>query len=117
MYVNYMQNNWAWWCSSAEFTYNNHISEVTKCTSFFVNSEQHSHMDTKSFNVDITLWEQDQAQQQIALNFATKMNLINDTLQIKWLELRLCMKNSQTAVVITPQLSSKETWFDWMPET
>ena len=59
MYVNYMQNDWVWWCSSAEFTYNNHISEVTKCTSFFANSEQHSHMSTESFNVDITLREQD----------------------------------------------------------
>ena len=80
MYVNYMQNDWAWWCPSAEFAYNNHISEVTKCTSFFANSEQHSRMGTESFNVDITLREWDQAQQQIALNFATKMNLINDTL-------------------------------------
>ena len=44
MYVNYMQNDWAWWCPSTEFTYNNHISEATKCTSFFVNSEQHSRM-------------------------------------------------------------------------
>ena len=59
MYVNYMQNDWAWWCPSAEFTYNNHISEATKCTSFFANSEQHSHMSTESFNVDITLWEWD----------------------------------------------------------
>ena len=37
-------------------------------------------MGTEPFNVDITLREQDQAQQQIALNFTTKMNLINDTL-------------------------------------
>ena len=37
-------------------------------------------MGTEPFNVDITLREWDQAQQQIALNFATKMNLINDTL-------------------------------------
>ena len=59
MYVNYMQNDWAWWCPSAEFTYNNYISEATKCISFFVNSEQHSCMSTESFNVDITLREQD----------------------------------------------------------
>ena len=59
MYVNYMQNDWAWWCSFTEFTYNIHISEATKCTSFFANSEQHSRMGTESFNVNITLWEQD----------------------------------------------------------
>ena len=81
MYVNYMQNDWAWWCSSAEFAYNNHISEATKCTLFFANSEQHSCMGTELFNVDITLQEWDQAQQQIALDFATKMNLINNTLR------------------------------------
>ena len=37
-------------------------------------------MGTELFNVDITLQERDQAQQQITLNFAIKMNLINDTL-------------------------------------
>ena len=52
-----MQNDWAWWCSSAEFTYNNYISEAIKCTSFFANSEQHSRMGAESFNIDITLQE------------------------------------------------------------
>ena len=59
MYVDYMQNDWVRWCSSAEFTYNNHISEVIKCTLFFVNSEQHSHMNTESFVINITLREHD----------------------------------------------------------
>ena len=81
MYVDYMQNDWAQWCPSAEFAYNNHISEATKCTPFFANSGQHPRMGTEPFNVDITLRERDQAQQQIALNFAIKMNLINDTLR------------------------------------
>ena len=81
MYVDFMQNDWAWWCSSAEFIYNNHLSEVTNCTSFFTNSEQHLCMSTESFIVNITLRDCKQAQQQVALSFAIKMNLINNTLQ------------------------------------
>ena len=80
MYVNFMQNDWACWCSSAEFIYNNHLSEVINCTSFFVNSEQHSHMGTEPFVVNINLWDYEQAQQQMAQDFITKMILINDTL-------------------------------------
>ena len=57
MYVDYRLNDWARWYSSAEFVYNNHISEVIKCTLFFVNSEQHSHMSTESFVINITLRE------------------------------------------------------------
>ena len=59
MYVDYMQNDWVRWCSSAEFTYNNHISKVIKCTLFFINSEQHFHMSTVSFVINITLREHD----------------------------------------------------------
>ena len=81
MYVDFMQNDWAQWCSSAEFAYNNHLSEVTNCTSFFANSEQHPCMSTEPFVVNTTLRDHEQAQQQVALSFATKMNLINDTLQ------------------------------------
>ena len=81
MYVDFMQNDWAWWCPSAEFVYNNYLSEVTNCTSFFVNSEQHLCMSTEPFVVNTTLRDREQAQQQVALSFAIKMNLINDTLQ------------------------------------
>ena len=66
MYVNFMQNDWACWCSSAEFAYNNHLSEVTNCTPFFANSEQHSHMSTEPFVVNINLWDHEQAQQWMA---------------------------------------------------
>ena len=81
MYVDFMQNDWAWWCSSAEFAYNNYLSEVTNCTSFFANSEQHLCKSTEPFVVNTTLRDREQTQQQVALSFATKMNLINDTLQ------------------------------------
>ena len=81
IYVDFMQNDWAWWCPSAEFVYNNHLSEVTNCTSFFANTEQHSHMSTEPFVINTTLRDREQAQQQVALSFTTKMNLINDTLQ------------------------------------
>ena len=80
MYIDFMQNDWVWWCSSAEFIYNNHLSEVTNCTSFFANSEQHFCMSIESFVVNTTLRNCEQAQQQFVLSFATKMNLINDTL-------------------------------------
>ena len=80
MYVDFMQNDWAWWCPSAEFAYNNHLSEATNCTPFFANSEQHLCMSTEPFVVNTTLRDCEQAQQQVALSFATKMNLINDTL-------------------------------------
>ena len=81
MYVDYMQNDWARWCPSAEFAYNNHVSEATKCTPFFANSGQHPRMSTEPFVINITLREHDQADQQMALNFTTKMNSINDTLR------------------------------------
>ena len=81
MYVDFMQNDWVWWCSSAEFIYNNYLSEVTNCISFFVNSEQHLCMSTESFIVNTTLRDCEQAQQQVTLSFAIKMNLINDILQ------------------------------------
>ena len=81
MYVDFMQNDWVWWCSSAEFIYNNHLSEVTNCISFFTNSEQHLCMSTESFVVNTILRDCEQAQQQVALSFAIKMNLINDILQ------------------------------------
>ena len=55
-------------------------SEVTNCTSFFANSEQHLCMSTEPFIVNTTLRDYEQAQQQVALSFAIKMNLINDTL-------------------------------------
>ena len=61
MYVDYMQNDWARWYPSAEFAYNNHVSEATKCTLFFVNSEQHPCMSTEPFVINITLREHDQA--------------------------------------------------------
>ena len=81
MYMNFMQNDWARWCPSAEFAYNNHLSEVTKCTSFFANSEQHSHISTEPFVVNINLWDYEQAQQWMAQDFATKIVLINNTLR------------------------------------
>ena len=57
MYVNFMQNDWACWCPSAEFAYNNHLSEATNCTPFFANSGQHSCMGTEPFVVNINLWD------------------------------------------------------------
>lgn len=86
MYVDFIQNDWAHWCSSAEFFYNNYVSEVTNCTLFFANSDQHSCMSTESFIVDTSLQECEQAQQTMTLSFIIKMNLINDTLQkqITW---------------------------------
>ena len=34
-YVNYFQNDWAFWLPSTEFVINNHASEMTQCTFFF----------------------------------------------------------------------------------
>ena len=80
MYVDFMQNDWAHWCPSAEFAYNNHLSEATNCTPFFANSGQHSHMGTEPFDVNTNLQDHEQAQQRIAQDFVTKIVLINDTL-------------------------------------
>ena len=60
MYVDFMQNDWAWWCPSAEFAYNNHLSEATNCTSFFINTEQHLCMSTEPFIVNTTLRDREQ---------------------------------------------------------
>ena len=62
MYIDFMQNDWAQWCSSTEFTYNNYLSEVTNCTSFFINSEQYLCMSTESFIINTTLRDYKQAQ-------------------------------------------------------
>ena len=43
-YVNYLQNDWAFWLPSAEFVINNHASETTQCTPFLTNSGQHFKM-------------------------------------------------------------------------
>ena len=43
-YVNYLQNDWAFWLPSAEFVINNHASETTQCTPFLANSGQHLKM-------------------------------------------------------------------------
>ena len=80
MYLNFMQNDWACWCPSAEFVNNNHLSEAINCTSFFANSEQHSHISTEPFVVNINLWDHEQAQQRMAQDFVTKIILINNTL-------------------------------------
>ena len=43
-YVNYFQNDWAFWLPSAEFIINNYASETTQCISFLTNSGQHFKM-------------------------------------------------------------------------
>ena len=40
-YVNFLQNDWAFWLFSTEFVINNHVSETTQCTFFLINSGQH----------------------------------------------------------------------------
>ena len=47
-YVNFPQNDWASWLPSAEFVINNHVSEITQCTLFSINSGQHFKMGLKS---------------------------------------------------------------------
>ena len=43
-YVNYFQDDWAFWLPSAEFVINNHASETTQCIFFLANSGQHFKM-------------------------------------------------------------------------
>ena len=43
-YVNYLQDDWAFWLPSAEFVINNHVSETTQCTFFLTNCGQHFKM-------------------------------------------------------------------------
>ena len=43
-YMNYFQNDWAFWLPSAEFIMNNHASETTQCILFLTNSKQHLKM-------------------------------------------------------------------------
>ena len=83
MFVDMMQNDWARWCPSAEFACNNHVSEATTCTPFFANSGQHPRMGTEPFEINVTLPERDQAQQELAHTFATKMDTINELLKVQ----------------------------------
>ena len=39
-YVNYLQDDWAFWLPSTEFVINNHASKTTQCTPFLANSKQ-----------------------------------------------------------------------------
>ena len=81
IYVDYLQNDWARWLPSAEFSFNNLVSEATNCTPFFANSGQHPRLGVEPFTVDNTLRDSIQAQQQVALDFGTKMETINETLR------------------------------------
>jgi hypothetical protein len=44
-YVNYQQDNWAWYLPLAEFTTNNHVSETTGLSPFFANYGMHPKLD------------------------------------------------------------------------
>ena len=81
IYVDYLQNDWARWLPSAEFAFNNVVSETTNCTPFFANTGQHPRMGIEPFTIDTNLRNPVQIDQQMALDFGTKMNTINETLR------------------------------------
>ena len=81
-YIAFLQNDWAKWLSSAEFSINNHVSKTTIVSSFFANSGQNPRMGfepSRHFD-DPTVLEDIQLRGS-AENFATKMLKIDEVLR------------------------------------
>ena len=81
-YVNYFQNDWAFWLPSAEFVINNHASETTQCTPFLTNSGQHFKMGLEPdpfINKPMDLRER--TDRETANFFVEKMAKINEILK------------------------------------
>ena len=51
VFVNYMQDDWAKWTSSAEFVINNVLFATTLVSPFLINSEQNSRLDFESLEL------------------------------------------------------------------
>ena len=88
----YFQNDWAMWSPFCEFAINNHMSETTEFSSFFVNSDQHPRMsielpkDLKEMN----LITRQRRLMKHADEYVNKMNAINAELrtQMTWAQVR-----------------------------
>ena len=81
-YVNYFQNDWAFWLPSAEFDINNNVSETTQCTFFLANSGQHFKMGLEHdpfINKPMDLREK--TDKDTVNSFVEKMVEINDVLR------------------------------------
>ena len=78
-YVNYFQDDWAFWLPSIEFAINNHVSETTQCTFFLVNSGQHFRMGLEPDPFINKLMDlRERTDRDTANSFVEKMVEIND---------------------------------------
>ena len=82
-YVNYFQNDWAFWLPSSEFIVNNHVSETTQRTPFLKNSKRHFKMGLEPDPFIIKQWIYVKCQIKILLIFSFK----------KWRKLMKFSKN------------------------
>ena len=81
-YINYFQNDWAFWLPSAEFAINNHASETTQCTPFLIDSGQHLKMGLEPdafINKPMDLRER--TDRDTANSFVEKLAEINEVLK------------------------------------
>ena len=88
----YLQNDWAMWSFSCEFAINNHMSETTEFSSFFVNSGQHPRMNIEPFR-DLKKMNLITRQRRLMKHvdeYVNKMNVINAELrtQMTWAQIR-----------------------------
>ena len=81
-YVNYFQNDWAFWLPSTEFVMNNHVSETTQCILFLTNSKQHFKMGLEPDPfINKPMDFRERTDRDIANFFVEKMAKINEVLK------------------------------------
>lgn len=117
-FVNYLQDDWVLWTPSAEFSYNNHVSESTSMTPFFANTGQHPRMGIEPYEVNVTLAESAQAQQTAAPGFGRKMDRINEQLRGELAKAQAYQEEyANRHREHAPPVTEWETKCLWTPET
>ena len=83
VFCSYLQNDWIIWCFSIEFAINNHVSKITKFTSFFVNFDQHSRMSIEFFKnlIEMNFIIRQRRLKKHVDEYVIKMNTINEELK------------------------------------
>ena len=78
-YVNFLQKVRGSWLPSTEFIINNHVSEITQCTSFLINSGQHFKMGLKPYPFVNKPMDFQKKRDKVLVNeFVEKMTTINE---------------------------------------
>ena len=108
VYVNFSQNDWAFWLFSTEFVINNHVSEITPCTLFLFNSNQHFNigLEPDFFISKFIHFKKKKKKKKSSLTSSWKkcprsMKFSEN----KWFSFRFHLKNFANKHKITPQIT------------